>query len=146
MMRVLVAYESRGGRTRRAAEAIAAAARNEGHTVALKPLAQVGRDDVLESEMLFLGTWVQGYILFGVGPANAALRWLGDLPPLGGKPVAVFCTYAFNPRGTLALLRTSLETKSAKVVGERSFNHRQPELGADGFARGALAAVASREP
>lgn len=85
---------------------------------------------------------MQGYILFGVGPARTARRLLEGLPPLGGRPAAVFCTYAFHPRGTLGVLRSALEAKGAKVVGQRAFHRRQPEQGADGFARDVLGAVA----
>jgi hypothetical protein len=67
-VKVLVAYESRGGRTRRAATAIADACRAEGHDVALLPLAQVGRSEVDQCDVAALGSWVEGFILFGVKP------------------------------------------------------------------------------
>jgi flavodoxin len=140
-MRILVGYESRGGRTGRTAEAIAEAGRKEGHTVVVRPLAQVGSDELLDQELLFLGTWVEGYILFGVGPARTARRLIEALPPLGGKPAAVFCTYAIHPRGTLGMLRSALELKGAKVVGQRAFHRNRPEQGADVFTRDVLAVV-----
>jgi len=142
-MKILVAFESRGGRTKRAAEAIAEAARKEGHTVAIQALGQLRREDLMDQDLLFLGTWVEGYILFGVGPASAALRSIEAFPSLEAKPVAIFCTYAFHPRGTLGALRSSVESKGARVIGERAFHRRQPEQGADGFVRDVLGAVAS---
>ena len=93
-MKVLVAYESRGGRTRRAASAIADACRADGHDVTLLPLAQVGRDEVEQCDVAAIGSWVEGYILFAVKPARAATRWLDQAPSLAGKPVGVFVTYA----------------------------------------------------
>jgi flavodoxin len=140
-MKVLVTYESRGGRTLTAAEAIAEAIRAAGHTVAVKPLAEVARDDLLDQDLLFAGTWVEGFFLFGVGPARAALQLLKALPPLGGKSAAVFCTYAFNPRGTLGVLRALLEANGARVVGQKAFNRRHPGQGADVFVRGVLGAA-----
>jgi hypothetical protein len=134
-VKVLVGYESRGGRTRRAAAAIADACRAEGHDVVLLPLAQVGRSEVEQCDVAALGCWVEGFILFGVKPARAATRWLGQAPPLAGKPVGVFVTYAVNPRGSLAALRRGVEDRAGKVVAEHSSRHQDPEAGAADFAR-----------
>jgi flavodoxin len=139
-VKVLVAYESRGGRTRRAATAIADACRAEGHDVALLPLAQVGRSEVDQCDVAALGAWVEGFIVFGVKPARAATRWLGQAPPLAGKPVGVFVTYAVSPRGSLGVLRRGVEARGGKVVAEHSSRRRDPEAGAAGFARRLLAA------
>lgn len=138
-MRVLVGYESRGGRTRRAATAIADACRAEGHDVALLPLAQVGRSEVERCDVAALGCWVEGFILFGVKPARAATRWLGQAP-LAGKPVGVFVTYAVHPRGSLGMLRRGVEARGGKVVAEHAGRHQDPEAGAADFARRLLAA------
>ena len=140
-MKVLVAYESRGGRTRRTATAIADACRADGHDVTLLPLAQVGRGEVEQGDLAAIGSWVEGFILFGVKPARAATRWLDQAPPFAGKPVGVFVTYAVNPRGSLGLLRRGVEARGGKVVAEHSGRHRHPEAGAGDFARRLLAAA-----
>ena len=49
---------------------------------------------------------------------------------MGGKTAAVFCTYAANPRATLATLRRSLEAKGAKVVAENASHRSHPDRGA----------------
>jgi flavodoxin len=134
-MRVLVAYESRGGRTRRAAEAVADAVRARGSEVTLKALKDTTAEDVVRSDAIALGSWVEGFVFFKVGPAKAALAGIKRLPVLGGKPVAVFCTYGFNPRATLATLRQSLEAKGAKVVAENASPRSHPDRGADELAK-----------
>jgi flavodoxin len=139
-VKVLVAYESRGGRTRRAATAIADACRADGHDVALLPLGQVGRGEVDRCDVAALGSWVEGFILFGVKPARAATRWLDQAPPLAGKPVGVFVTYAVNPWRSLGVLRHGVEARGGKVVAEHSSRHQDPEAGAADFARRLLAA------
>src|ERR1035437_9883179 len=93
-MQVLVAYESRGGRTRR--EGV----RVRGSEARLRALKDTTAEDVERSDAIALGTWVEGLIFFKVGPAKAALAGVKRLPALGGKPVAVFCTYGVNPRAT----------------------------------------------
>jgi hypothetical protein len=67
-------------------------------------------------------------------------RWLGQAPPLAGKPVGVFVTYAVHPRGSLGVLRRGVEARGGKVVAEHASRRRDPEAGAADFARRLLAA------
>jgi flavodoxin I len=129
-MQVLVAYESRGGRTRRAAEAVADAVRARGSDATLKALSEVTPQDIEHADAVAVGSWVQGFIVVKVGPAKAALDAVGRLPAMGGKPAAVFCTYGASPRTALAILRRSLEAKGAKVVAENASHRSHPDRGA----------------
>ena len=129
-MKVLVAYESRSGRTRRAAEAVAAAVRARGSDATLKALSETTTEDTEHADALAVGSWVEGFIVVKVGPAKAALKAIERLPAMGGKPAAVFCTYAANPGATLATLRRSLEAKGATVVAENASHRSHPERGA----------------
>lgn len=106
-MRVLVVYECRGGHTRQAAQAIAEAASRAGHPAEVKAMADVSPAEAAEA--LFVGSWVDGFVLFGVRPARPARAWVEGLPSLTGNCAAVFATYAVNPRGALAELSTMLE-------------------------------------
>ncbi len=139
-MHVLTLYQSRSGHTRRAAEAIAKAVHDLGHSAAIKSVIEVRRADVEQADLLFIGTWTQGFILFGVKPAGAQL-WVPALPPLAGKPVAVFCTYAFSPRRSLDRLSDLLAARGAVVVGQQAFYRGRPDERAGDFVRQALAAV-----
>jgi flavodoxin len=132
-MNVLVLYQSRSGHTRAAAEAIAQAARNLKHDTVVESVIQARAADIETADVLFVGTWVQGFILFGVKPAGADL-WVPSLPSLEGKPVGVFCTYAFSPRGSLRTLATMLETRGATVLGQQAFHRRNPHNGTEQFA------------
>ncbi len=143
-MEILVTYESRGGMTRRTAEAIAAAARGEGHHVVVIPTREATPKAVADADMLFVGSWVEGFVVAGVGPAKAARRFLAGLASLDGKPAAAFCTYAFSPRGTLATMERALAAAGARVVGKQAFNRRRPEQGAEAFARSVLSAPGPR--
>ncbi len=134
-MTVLVTYESRSGRTRRAAEAVAEAVRTGGSDAVLKALSETTAEDVEHADALAVGSWVEGFIVVKVGPAKAALEAIGRLPAMGGKPAAVFCTYGLNPRGTLAILRRSLEEKGANVVAENASPRSHPDRGAADLAK-----------
>jgi menaquinone-dependent protoporphyrinogen IX oxidase len=140
-VKVLVAYESRSGRTQRAASAVADACRADGQEVTVLPLAEVGQDEVEQCDVAAIGSWVEGFVLFAVKPARAATRWLDQAPSLAGKPVGVFVTYAVNPRASLGLLRRGVEARGGKVVAEHSSRRQDPEAGAADFAHRLLAAA-----
>jgi glutamate synthase (NADPH) small chain len=126
--RVLVGYESRGGRTARAAGLIAGRLRETGAVVRAVPLAQVGVDELMNTDLLVLGTWVEGFVVAGVGPARAARDWLASLPRLAGLRAATFCTYSVSPRGTLPAIRRALEQRGMVIVAEEAFGPRSHDI------------------
>jgi len=140
-VKILIAYESKGGTTERLARAIGAAAGGQGDEVQVAAMKDVTPEMATAADLLFAGTWVQGFFFLGVGPAHAAGRFLESLPELQGKPCAVFCTFALNPRGTLASMRRSLEGKGAKVVGAQAFGRRGGAQGAESFTSAVVAAA-----
>ena len=141
-MKVLVTYESRSGNTKRAADDIAAAAEDLGHAVAIKPLADVRGYDISLAQVVFVGSWVKGFLIVGVGPARKAMHHLTSFGSLEGKQAAVFCTYALHPRSTLDSLRKVLADRGATVLGERAFHgHGDSIEGAAEFATEVLAAA-----
>jgi flavodoxin len=139
-MKVLVLYYSRNGHTEQAAQAVADGVRGLNAEVITKSVAELRQIDVQNADALFIGTWVHGLILFGVRPAGAD-QWVPALPSLNGKPVGIFCTYAFHPRGSLKALSTLLEARGAVVCGQRAFHRSHPGEGADQFVRGVLSSA-----
>lgn len=139
-MKTLVLYQSRHGHTRAAAEAIAQAVRDLQHEAIVQSVTQVRAADIASADVLFLGTWVQGFVLFGVRPAGADL-WVPALPSLEGKPVGIFCTYLFHPRSSLQTLGSLLEARGASVVGGRAFHRSRIRGGAAAFAQTVLQAA-----
>lgn len=139
-MNVLVLYNSRNGHTRAAAEAVAQAARDLKHAVSIKSVIEVRKTDVESADALFVGTWVHGLILFGVRPAGADL-WAPALPSLEGKPVGMFCTYAFNPRGSLRALGALLTARGARIAGQHAVHRSRPDAGAASFVQNTLQAA-----
>lgn len=141
-MKVLVAYESRSGNTQRAAEEIASASVELGHDVTIKPLVDVRAYDTSLAQVVFVGSWVKGFVVVGVGPAHKALHHLKSFGSMEGKQAAVFCTYAVHPRSTLDSLRKVLADRGATVLGERAFHGHGDQIdGAAGFATEVLAAA-----
>ena len=141
-MRARVIFESRSGHTGTAADAVVAALQAKGVDASAARLSAAGATDLTGVDLLVFGTWVEGFVIAGVGPAKAARQWLERLPSMSGTRAAVFCTYGVSPRGTLATLRTALEAKGAVVVGEASFSRRKPTTGAEAFVDAVLGALA----
>ena len=142
-MKVLILFNSQKGHTQAAGEAMAQAARAQGHEVTVKAVSQVRASEVDGADLLFIGTWVQGFILFGVKPANATL-WVPALPALKGKPVAAFCTYKFNPRGSLQKLGEMLAGRGASIIGQQAFQRDHAVQNAEPLVKQALQAVQPR--
>ena len=142
-MRVLVVYESRGGRTAKTAAAVADVLRGAGHDVVLASVTEAQPADATAADLVVVGSWTEGLIVFGVGPAKAVRAWLERLPFLAGRRAAVFCTYAFFPRGTLDAMASRLTARGATVVARRAVHRRDPLAGVEEFARAAAASIPS---
>jgi glutamate synthase (NADPH/NADH) small chain len=132
---VVVATESRAGTTRSLGDAVAAALGQAGLAVRHLPLADVGPDQLAWADALVVGTWVDGMVVAGVGPARATRRWLDQLPPVPGLPVALFCSYGVAPKETLTAMRRAVEARGAAVVAEVAFRRRGRPNELDAFAR-----------
>ena len=131
-MQILILYQSRKGYTRQTAQIIAEITRKLGHSVIIKSVIEAHKGDIEQADLLFIGTWIQGFILFGVKPAGADL-WVPSLPPLTNKPVAIFCTYAFNPRRSLEKLGNLLRARGATIVSQQAFHNGHLGEGVEAF-------------
>jgi menaquinone-dependent protoporphyrinogen IX oxidase len=139
-MKVSVLYNSQKGHTAAAAEAMAQAARHLGHGVVVNAVNQARASEIDQADVIFIGTWVEGFILFGTKPAKATL-WVPALPSLESKQVAIFCTYLFHPRGSLNTLQTMLEGRGATVVAQAAFRRNRAVESAPDFVRHVLTTV-----
>lgn len=136
-MRVLVLYESRRGFTLTVARAIRDELRARDVDASCAPLGGIDAGTVAAADAFVVGTWVAGKIVVGVGPAPDGLSGIAALPPLGGRPAVVFCTYDVAPRGTLNTLASRLIGRGARVeMGDAFRNGPVP-----GIRRRSLAKV-----
>ena len=119
--RVLVCYASVGGTTARAAQEIADGFAERGLVATVLPIEKVGARELAGADALVMGTWVEGFVVAGVGPAKTMRAWLARLPRLGATPVALFCTYAVAPKNTLDAMRRAVEARGAVVVADAAF-------------------------
>src|SRR6478752_3751017 len=138
-MKVVVLYESMTGNTRRAAELIGGAVAATGAEVAVYPVTNPDLHQLSVADLVFVGTWVDGLVLFGQRPGRATHLW--KLPVLDHKPVAVFCTYAINAGKALAKTTHILEAKGARIVGTHQFRRSRLDVGVAEFVDSVLASV-----
>ncbi len=134
--RVLVAYESRGGKTARIASEIAEEIeRRANSVVTVRPLAQVRTADLAQSDLLVIGSWVEGFVVAGVGPAKPTLAWFKTIERIGSLPVATFCTYGVNPRKTLDVMKGEVISRGGNVVASAAFGRRSTSSDVFHFVR-----------
>jgi len=138
-MNVVVLYESMTGNTRRAAELIGGAVAAKGASVSVHPVTSPDLHELSVADLVFVGTWVDGLVLFGQRPGRATRLW--KLPVLERKPVAVFCTYAINAGKALDKTARILEAKGARIVGSHQFRRDRLEQGVAEFVDAMLQEV-----
>ena len=138
-MNVVVIHQSRTGNTRRAAELIGGAAALAGATVAVRPVTNIDYKELAEADVVFVGTWVDGLILFGHRPGDTGK--VRQIPKLWDKKVAAFMTHAVNPGNAADKFSALLEGHGGTVVAARSLNRRRLEDEAPAFATEVLASV-----
>jgi flavodoxin I len=139
MPRAVVIYESLTGNTARAARLIGAAVAAEGVDVAIYPITDIGLKDLASADIVFVGTWVDGLVLFGHRPGRAGR--IRAMPVIDGKRVAAFMTYAIHAGKALDRFVDVLSERGATVVAGALLRRDRLEAGVDAFVRHALATV-----
>ncbi len=122
---MVVAYESRSRHTAEAANRIADAFETYRAQVGMVPLGSLAPERLVATDLLVIGTWVEGLVLAAVGPAKAAMAAIERLPRLAGMPVGIFCTN-FNPGGTLKTLQSVIEARDGQVIETAAFGRWRP--------------------
>jgi flavodoxin len=138
-MNVVIIHQSRTGNTRRAAELLGGAVEATGATVSVRPVTNIDFKELADADLVLVGTWVDGLILFGHRPGDSGK--VRSIPKLWNKRVAAFMTHAVNPGNAADKLAALLESHGAEVVAARSLNRRRLELEAPAFADEVLAAA-----
>lgn len=114
-MRAIVIYESLTGNTRDAAHLIVEELERSGVAASACPITSVDLQALSQADLVIIGTWVDGFVLFGQRPGRGGR--LGRLPVIDGKTTAVYCTYAVDPGRTLSKLEKIVRRRGGDVVG-----------------------------
>jgi menaquinone-dependent protoporphyrinogen IX oxidase len=143
-VRAVVVYESLTGNTARAAELIAAELEAAGVTATACPVTRVDLQALSQADLVVVGSWVDGFILFGQRPGRTGR--LARLPVIDGKTAAVYCTYAVDPGRTLDKLAGVVRRRGGEVIGGYAIKRGQLAEGAREFVDRLLAALDHAAP
>jgi flavorubredoxin len=138
-MRAVVIYESLTGNTAKAARLIAAEVAARGVDVSVFNITDIGLKDLAEADVVFIGTWVDGLVLFGQRPGRAGR--IRSMPVIDGKRVAAFMTYAIRAGKALDRFTKVLSERGATVVAGGLLRRDRLEVGIDELVTQALATV-----
>jgi flavodoxin I len=139
--RAVVIYESLTGNTARAARLIADEVAARGVEVAVYDITDIGLKELAEADVVFIGTWVDGLVLFGHRPGRAGR--IKRMPVVDGKPVAAFMTYAIHAGKALDRFSRVLTERGAVVVARALLRRDHLDQGIDELVSQALATVAA---
>jgi flavorubredoxin len=138
-MRAVVIYESLTGNTAAAARLIAAEVAARGVEVSVYNITDIGLKDLAEADVVFIGTWVDGLVLFGHRPGRAGR--IKSMPVIDGKRVAAFMTYAIHAGKALDRFAKVLSERGAIVVARALLRRDHLDRGIDDLVTEALAPV-----
>ena len=139
-MKAVVLFESLTGNTRKAGELIATKlqAKVLGSPTSVRCATPTTRA-IQGADLVIVGTWVHG--LFVVGQAPWGLGALAQLPAIGNKLVATYCTFALNPAKSLDKMTAALEARGGQVIGGLALNRSKLDEHTDTFVGRLLANV-----
>jgi menaquinone-dependent protoporphyrinogen IX oxidase len=139
--RAVVIYESLTGNTARAAQLIADEVASRGVEVTIYNITDIGLKELAEADVVFIGTWVDGLVLFGHRPGRAGR--IKRMPVVDGKPVAAFMTYAIHAGKALDRFSRVLTERGAVVVARGLLRRDRLDQGIEELVSEALATVAA---
>jgi hypothetical protein len=138
-MRAIVIYETLTGNTRDAAHHIVSELERSGVTASASPITRVDLQALSQSDLVIVGSWVDGVFLFGQRPGRGGR--LARLPVIDGKKSAVYCTYALEPGKTLDKLAGIVRRRGGDVVGGFAIKRTDLSGGAREFVDRLLGAL-----
>jgi flavorubredoxin len=139
--RAVVIYESLTGNTARAAQLIADEVASRGVEVTIYNITDIGLKELAEADVVFIGTWVDGLVLFGHRPGRAGR--IKRMPVVDGKQVAAFMTYAIHAGKALDRFSRVLTERGAVVVARGLLRRDRLDQGIGELVSEALATVAA---
>jgi menaquinone-dependent protoporphyrinogen IX oxidase len=146
MQNAVVIYETLTGNTRKAGERIARELNANGVSSLACPVLEIDYPALAAADVVIIGTWTDGMVLFGQKPGRAGRIW-ANVPALDRKKTALYCTFAVAPGKTLPKLEAMVrERHGADVVGGYAIRRTSVEQGAETFVDRLLAAAAAPAP
>ena len=93
-MKACIIYNSHSGTTRAFARAIGEFLAEQGVENRVGSIDSYDRDYLQEADLVLLGCWTSGLMIFAQHPDRSWQYFARNLAPLNGKSVALFTTYS----------------------------------------------------
>ena len=133
-MKIAIVYDSSTGTTAKAAETMGKTMEAHGHQCRVQSVAKADPADVLEADLICVGTWVKGLFIILQHPTEGTMQFIERLGDLAGKNVVVFCTYKLAIGSTLRQMAKALEKEGATVVEQFKYRGSEPNSKFASFA------------
>jgi flavodoxin len=114
-MKALVVYHSKTGTTEKMASQIAAHLAENKIDVKLSSIKEVSHNDIEQADRIYLGTWTDGYMIFGQKPEKEWLKFSRNLPIGIRKRTTLFTTYKLMTGSMFKNMRRELSYRGIKV-------------------------------
>jgi hypothetical protein len=134
----IVIYESLTGNTRKAGDRIARELEGAGVAAAACPIMHIDYPALAAADVVVVGTWTDGLVLFGQRPGRGGRLWM-KLPAIDRKRTALYCTYAVAPGKTLQKLGVLVGGRGGDVIGGYAIRRTKIDEGAATFVDRLLA-------
>jgi len=125
-MHIAIIYDSKTGKTAKAAEVMGNIFRDNGHQCQVQSVAIADPKEVSEADLICIGGWVKGLFIILQHPSTEAMAFIDRMGDLAGKQVMIFCTYLLAAGSTLPQMANALEVKGANVVGQFKYRGSTP--------------------
>jgi menaquinone-dependent protoporphyrinogen IX oxidase len=126
-MNIVIVYDSNTGTTAKAAQVMGQIMEQAGHQCQIHSLSAADPAQILQTDMLCVGSWVKGLFIIRQHPTEGVMRFINRLENLEGKPTVVFCTYKVAAGSTLRQMAQALEGKGAKITGQFKYRGSEPD-------------------
>jgi hypothetical protein len=136
----IVIYESLTGNTRKAGDRIARELEGAGISAAACPITHIDYPALAAADVVIVGTWTDGLVLFGQRPGRGGRLWM-KLPAIDRKRTALYCTYAVAPGKTLEKLGVLVSGRGGDVIGGYAIRRTKIDQGAATFVDRLLSAT-----
>jgi flavodoxin len=140
----MVIYESLTGHTHSVADRAAAEFERNCIETMVCPATFVDLQWLSESELVLVGSWVDGFFVVGQRPGRVSRLY--NLPAMANKRCAVFCTFALNPGKVIEKLTAIMEAHGAEVIGGMAIRRDDLEGGAIDMANRVIDAIGLATP
>ena len=137
-MEALIVYYSKKGTTRRFADAIAYQVGKRIEKVRVKSIEEVTSQDIINSDILYMGCWTSGMFLFGQKPEKPWVDFVSKLPKVNGKQTVLFTTYAISSGNMFKRMKELLAPKGFQVIGSMKSRNGKFDYFSNGVLRYSL--------